>query len=84
MPRVWLPARLAGRARQKVGPAVRCWSSFIPLRLRNVPKYRYSRLHGTGLFVFVVAEPIQDLSAVSITDKTVGIGLPRLRYGAIV
>jgi hypothetical protein len=31
---------------------------------------------------FVVAQPIQDMSAVSIT-KTVGIGLPRLRDGAI-
>jgi len=31
----------------------------------------------------VVAQPIQDMSAVSITDKTVGIRLPRLRRGAI-
>jgi hypothetical protein len=29
-------------------------------------------------FVLVVAKPIQDLSAVSITHKTVGIRLPRL------
>jgi hypothetical protein len=32
---------------------------------------------------FVVAQPIQDMSAVSITDKTVGVRLPRLRRGAI-
>jgi hypothetical protein len=38
-----------------------------------------------ALFVVrpVVARPIQDLSAVSITRKTVGIGLPRLWCGAI-
>jgi hypothetical protein len=33
--------------------------------------------------VFVVAQPIQDLSAVSITHQTVGIRLPRLWCGAI-
>jgi hypothetical protein len=49
------------------------------LRARSVPKRHYSRLYRAGVFVFVVAQPIQDLSAVSITDKTVGIGLPRLR-----
>jgi hypothetical protein len=32
---------------------------------------------------FVVAEAIQDLSYVSITHKTVGVGLPRLWYGAV-
>jgi hypothetical protein len=31
----------------------------------------------------VVARPIQDMSAVSITDKTVGVCLPRLWCGAI-
>jgi hypothetical protein len=31
----------------------------------------------------VVAQPIQDLSAVSITHKTVGIRLPRLWCGAV-
>jgi hypothetical protein len=30
-----------------------------------------------------VAQPIQDLSALSITDQTVGIGLPRLRCGTM-
>jgi hypothetical protein len=31
-----------------------------------------------AVVVFVVAQPIQDMSAVSVTDKTVGIRLPRL------
>jgi hypothetical protein len=39
--------------------------------------------HRAGIFAFVVAQPIQDLSAVSITDKTVGIHLPRLWCGAV-
>jgi hypothetical protein len=34
-----------------------------------------------GVFVFVLAQRIQDMSAV--TNKTVGIRLPRLRCGAI-
>jgi hypothetical protein len=71
-------------------------SSFITLRLssvllpgrkkaaRNDPKCHHPRVYRAGLFVFVVAQQVQDMSAVSITDKTVGIGLPRLRYGAIV
>jgi hypothetical protein len=45
---------------------------------RNAPKCHYSRLYCAGVFVPVVAQPIQDLSAVSITHKTMGIGLPRL------
>jgi hypothetical protein len=49
---------------------------------RNVPKCRYSRLYRVGNIVFMVAQPIQDLSAVSITHKTVGIRLPRLWCGA--
>ena len=32
--------------------------------------------------VFIVEQPIQDLSAVSFADKTVGIRLPRLWCGA--
>jgi hypothetical protein len=31
----------------------------------------------------LVAQPIQNMSALSITHKTVGIGLPRLRFGAV-
>jgi hypothetical protein len=46
---------------------------------RNAPKYHYSRLHGAR----VVAQPIQDSSAVSITNQAVGVGLPRLRRGEI-
>ena len=42
---------------------------------------KHARL--TTVFGVVVAQPIQDMSAVSITHKTVGIGLPRLRYGTI-
>ena len=78
-------------ARQRVSPAGRHRSSFVPLRLsvldlaaRNAPKCHHSRLYRASIFVSVVAEPIQDLSAVSITDETVGIGLPRLRYGAAI
>ena len=41
-------------------------------------KLHSSRLCRAGLFVHVVAQPIQDMSAVSITYKTLGIGLPRL------
>jgi hypothetical protein len=50
---------------------------------RNDPKRHHYRLHRPGVFVFVVAQPIQAVSAVSITHKTVGIRLPRLRCGAI-
>jgi hypothetical protein len=57
----------------------RCLAALAP---RNAPKRHYSRLHRAGVVVFVVAQPIQDLSAVSITDKTVGIRLPRLWCGA--
>jgi hypothetical protein len=53
------------------------------LAARNAPKCHSSRLCRAGVFVPVVARPIQDMSAVSITHKTVGIGLPRLRCGAI-
>jgi hypothetical protein len=49
---------------------------------RNVPKRRCSRLHRARIVVPLVAQPIQDLSAVSITHKTVGVRLPRLRCGA--
>jgi hypothetical protein len=49
---------------------------------RNAPKCHYSRLNCGGAFVRrMVAQPIQDLSAV--THKTVGIRLPCLRCGAI-
>jgi hypothetical protein len=51
-------------------------------RARNVPKSSYSRLHSAGIVVFVVAQPIQNMSAVSITHKTLGIRLPRLWCGA--
>jgi len=44
----------------------------------NAPKWHYSRLYRASVFIPVVAEPIQDISTVSITDQTVGIGLPRL------
>jgi hypothetical protein len=49
---------------------------------RNAPKCHYSRLYRAGVFVPVVAQPIQDMSAVSITPKTVGVRLPRLWCGA--
>jgi len=91
---VRLPARLGISARQKVGPAASHCSSFITLRVsvlrpgrkkaaRNAPKWHYSRLCRAGIVVPVVARPIQDMSEVSITDKTVGIRLPRLWCGAI-
>src|SRR5215468_12265939 len=91
---VRLPARLDTRARQKVGPAGCHCSSFTTLRLsvlrpgrkkaaRNAPKSHYYRFYHVGVFAAVVAQPIQDLSAVSITDKTVGNCLPRLRCGAV-
>src|SRR5262249_19040001 len=50
---------------------------------RNAPKRHYSRLYGAGVVVSVVAHPIQDMSAVSITHKTVRIRLPRLWCGAV-
>src|SRR5262245_16896226 len=86
---VRLSTRLDTRARQKVAPAGRHCSSFIRLRFfsvspaRNVPKGYYSRLYRAGVVAFVVAHPIQDMSAVSITHKTVGNRLPPLWCGAI-
>jgi hypothetical protein len=91
--RMWLPAHLDTSARQKVGPADWHCSSFITLKLsvlrpgsrktaRNVPKCHSSCLCRAGVFVPVVARPIQDMSEVSITHKTMGIRLPRLRRGA--
>ena len=50
---------------------------------RNAPKHNSSHLYRAGVFVPVVARPIQDMSEVSITDKTVGVRLPRLRCRAI-
>jgi hypothetical protein len=50
---------------------------------RTAPKCHYSRLYRAGVFVPVVAQPIQDLSQVSIAHKTVVIDLPRLWCGAI-
>jgi hypothetical protein len=50
---------------------------------RNAPKRHSSHLCRAGLFVPVVAQPIQDMSEVSITHKTVGIRLPRLWRCAI-
>jgi hypothetical protein len=50
---------------------------------RNDPERHSSRLCGAGVFVPVVAQPIQDLPSVSIAHQTVGIGLPRLRCGAV-
>ena len=50
---------------------------------RNAPKCHYSRLHRAGVFVPVVAHPIQNMSAVSITHKTVGNRLPCLWCGAV-
>jgi len=49
---------------------------------RSAPKSHFSRFCRADIFVLVVAQSIQDMSAVSITDKTVGIRLPRLRRGA--
>jgi hypothetical protein len=91
---MWLPTRLDTRARQGVNHAARHWSSFLRLKLfvlrsgttkaaRNAPKCHYSRLYRAGLFVPVVAQPIQNMSEVSITHKTMGIRLPRLWCGAI-
>jgi hypothetical protein len=92
---MWLPTRLDTRARQKGGAAGRQCSSFITLRLssvlrpgrkkaaRNAPKCHSSCLCRAGVFVFVVARQIQDMSEVSITHTTVGICLPRLWCGAI-
>ena len=91
---VRLPARLDTRARQKVGPAGCHCSSFTTLRLsvlrpgrkkaaRNAPKSHYYRFYHVGVFAAVVAQPIQDMSAMSITHKTVGGGLPCLRCGAV-
>jgi len=49
------------------------------LRLaRNIPKRNYFVFTALAVFVLVVAQPIKDLSAVSITHQAVGIGLPRL------
>ena len=92
MRRVWLSTRLDTRTRQRVSPAGQHCSSFITLKLfvfrsgrikavRNDPKCHHSRLY-RAVFVPMVAQPIQDLSAVSITDKTVGIRLPHLWCGA--
>jgi hypothetical protein len=50
---------------------------------RDDPKCHYSRLYRAGVFFPVVAHPIQDMSEVSITHKTVGIRLPRLWCGAV-
>ena len=50
---------------------------------RNAPKCRASRLCRAGVFVPVVAKPIQDTSEVSIPIKTVGIRLSRLWCGAV-
>jgi hypothetical protein len=50
---------------------------------RNVPKRHYYRLYRAGVVISVVAQQIQDMSAMSITHKTVGIGLPRLWCGTI-
>jgi hypothetical protein len=41
-------------------------------------KCHYSRAYRVGGLALMVAEPIQDMSAVSVTDKTAGFGLPRL------
>jgi hypothetical protein len=61
-----------------------CVAAWQEKAARNDPERHSSRLCRAGVFVPVVAQPIQDMSAVSITHKTVGIGLPRLRCGAIV
>src|SRR5262249_51628261 len=71
---VRLSTCLGTRARQKVGPAGCHTSSFITLdsrccglagkAARNAPKRHSSRLRNTGVFVSVVAHPIQDMSAV--------------------
>jgi hypothetical protein len=49
----------------------------------NDPKYFYCHLYGGGFFILMVADPIQDMSEVSIAHKTVDVSLPRLRCGAI-
>ena len=50
---------------------------------RNAPKRHSSHFCRAGVFAAVVAQSIQNMSPVSITDKTAGIDLPRLWYGAI-
>jgi hypothetical protein len=45
---------------------------------RNDPKCHYSGLYRSGVFALMVAQPIQDVSALSITHKAVGVRLPRL------
>ena len=78
---VRLSTRLGTRARQKVGPAGHHTSWFTTLGLlccglagkaaRNAPKCHYSCLHRASVFVSVVAHPIQDMSALSITVSVV-------------
>jgi len=83
---VWLSTRLDTRARQRLSSTDRHCSSFTLIlnvcRARNVPKSSYSRLYHAGVFVLVVAQQIQDMSAVSLTHKAVGVYLSRLRCGA--
>ena len=86
---MWLSTRLDTCARQKAGTAAQDCASFIAVRVfclagLNVPKAVHSCFHDAGVIGFVVAQPMEDLSAVSITDKTVGIRLSRLRRGAEV
>jgi hypothetical protein len=50
---------------------------------RNAPKCHYYRVYGAGVVIPVVAQPIQDMSALSVKNKTVGVCLPRVWCGAI-
>jgi hypothetical protein len=46
----------------------------------NAPKCHYPRVCGTGVLAPVVAQPIQDMSAVSITAKCRSKFSPALDY----
>jgi hypothetical protein len=82
---MWLSYGVDTRAGQKVGPADRHCSPFITLRVSSVllpgndPKCHYPGVYRVGVFVFVVAQSIQDMPALPITHQAVDIGLPRLR-----
>src|SRR5215831_7713765 len=60
-----------------------CVAAWQERRLAMLPKSHHSRFCHAGVFVPVVAQPIQDMSAMSITHKTVGIRLSRLWCGTV-
>ena len=83
-----LSASLDTRARQTAVSPRRRFSLYITLRFlssaavsrkgaaRNDSKCLYSHLYCTGIFVPMVAQPIQDMSEVRIAHKAVGVRLP--------